>query len=61
MDVYASKMKGHQWHVVKRFAKASEVIPRTLAENATVGKRVTRLLIGVWERTKSLNPLMAHI
>jgi hypothetical protein len=61
MDVYASKMMGQQWHVVQRFAKALEVIPRTLAENAAVGKRGTTLLIGDWEKMKSLNPLMAHI
>jgi len=37
--VYGDKMKGQQRHVVKRFATALEVIPRTLAENAVVGER----------------------
>jgi T-complex protein 1 subunit theta len=39
VDVYGGRMKGWQQHVVKRFATALEVIPRTLAENAAVGER----------------------
>ena len=36
VNLRAGKMKGQQRHVVKRFATALEVIPRTLAENAAV-------------------------
>ena len=39
MDVYGGKMKGDRRHVVKGFAAALEVIPRTLAENAAVVER----------------------
>jgi chaperonin GroEL (HSP60 family) len=33
------RMKGQQQHIMKRFATALEVIPRTLAENAVVEER----------------------
>jgi T-complex protein 1 subunit theta len=39
VNVYGDKMKGQQQRVVKRFATALEVIPRTLAENAVVGEK----------------------
>jgi len=47
VEVYGGKMKGQQRDVVKRFAMALEVIPRTLAENAAVGER---------EANKVVNP-----
>ena len=68
VDVYGDKMKGQQRHVIKRFAMALEVIPRTLAENAAVGGRGTRLLLIRLKRKaksptateKQNHPLMAR-
>ena len=39
VNLRAGKMKGQQRYVVKRFATALEVIPRTLAENAAAWER----------------------
>lgn len=49
VNIYGSKMKGQQRHVVKRFAMALEVIPRTLAENAAVGEREGNKVVNQFE------------
>jgi len=55
VEVYAGKVKGPGRDVVKRFAKALEVIPRTLAENAKRGRegnRVVTQLLGAHDATE---------
>ena len=55
VEVYAGKVKGPGRDVVKRFAKALEVIPRTLSEHAKGGRegdRVVTQLLGAHDATE---------
>jgi chaperonin GroEL (HSP60 family) len=58
VEVYAGKVKGSGRDVVKRFAKALEVIPRTLVENAKgrrEGDKVVRQLWGAHDTTELID------
>jgi chaperonin GroEL (HSP60 family) len=49
VDVFGSKIKGELQDVVKRFAMALQVIPRTLAENAAVWEREGNKVVDPFE------------